>query len=534
MRVHRSGPRFREQCWADRWADLASARTIGERGSRAGARAPLSASTCTSHPAVGLLCVGRLVGRSLCTRRPPLLFNATRELVRFPDSAALMYKSARYFSAIDCDHGLPSTTPGGGSGGSGNGGGSGGGGGGGSGGGGGGGGGGSGGGGGGGGGVCLLFKSDTQEIWVGGLASSDGLSFGGEPSLVYPKHARKWPRDQLGVMTHNLAISRSQRTGEYTIVGGTHRNRALSGRPNQVNGFHQGVWVAHGASWRYDPASNLSISTVDAAGVRVPARTQWAGKRITLRGSQRGCIERRDRTLMPWIIEGTCEFDGRLSLVHTQGPGIGAGLVAGGGGGGGAAATAASVDATETRAPGERLLLYARANMASHGQRFVQVAASDDGAATWSPFTPISIDGYDPSQGDVYYWAAQPNPVEPNASLVASFPLVHHLHGCIGLSLSLDGVRWSRVTPLLGCAAVGERALAHPAAPAMVRRGEDVWVYIHESVPGASVDAFLPKELYHTWAALEEPGRVARYRLPASALARWTRRMRKSLRGSSS
>ena len=445
-----------------------------------------------------------------------------------------MYKSARYFSAIDCDHGLPSTAPGGGSGGSGNGGGSGGGGGGGSGGGGGGGGGGSGGGGGGGGGVCLLFKSDTQEIWVGGLASSDGLSFGGEPSLVYPKHARKWPRDQLGVMTHNLAISRSQRTGEYTIVGGTHRNRALSGRPNQVNGFHQGVWVAHGASWRYDPASNLSISTVDAAGVRVPARTQWAGKRITLRGSQRGCIERRDRTLMPWIIEGTCEFDGRLSLVHTQGPGIGAGLVAGGGGGGGAAATAASSDATETRAPGERLLLYARANMASHGQRFVQVAASDDGAATWSPFTPISIDGYDPSQGDVYYWAAQPNPVEPNASLVASFPLVHHLHGCIGLSLSLDGVRWSRVTPLLGCAAVGERALAHPAAPAMVRRGEDVWVYIHESVPGASVDAFLPKELYHTWAALEEPGRVARYRLPASALARWTRRMRKSLRGSSS
>ena len=129
----------------------------------------------------------------------------------------------------------------------------------------------------------------------------------------------------------------------------------------------------------------------------------------------------------------------------------------------------------------------------------------------------------------MYFWAAQSNPSEPHASLIATFPLVHHLQGCIGLSLSLDGVRWSRVTPLLGCAAVGERALAHPAAPAMLRRGNEVWIYIHESVPGASVDAFLPKELYHAWANLEEKGRVARYRLPLSTLEKWTKRMRRSL-----
>ena len=42
----------------------------------------------------------------------------------------------------------------------------------------------------------------------------------------------------------------------------------------------------------------------------------------------------------------------------------------------------------------ERLLLYARANVASHGQRFVQVTTSDDGGSSWSAFTPISIDGY--------------------------------------------------------------------------------------------------------------------------------------------
>lgn len=188
-------------------------------------------------------------------------------------------------------------------------------------------------------------------------------------------------------MTHNFAISRSPADGTYTIVGGTHRNRALSGRPNQVNGFHQGVWIANGRSWRYDPASNLSIHTVDAAGVRVPARTQWRGKRITLRGTQSGCIERRDRTLMPWIIKDTCEFDGRLSLVHFGGRRN----VARGGSDG--------ARGDDKGRMGERLMLFARANIASHGQRFVQMTSSDDGGVSWSDFTPISIDGYDPSQG---------------------------------------------------------------------------------------------------------------------------------------
>ena len=97
------------------------------------------------------------------------------------------------------------------------------------------------------------------------------------------------------------------------------------------------------------------------------------------------------------------------------------------------------------------------------------------------------------------------------------------------MALSVDGVRWSRITPLLSCQAVGERALSHPAAPAAVRRGGEVWFYLHESVPGASVDAFLPKELYAAWSGYEAKGRVARYTLPVSAMQRWTRRMRRSL-----
>ena len=60
-------------------------------------------------------------------------------------------------------------------------------------------------------------------------------------------------------------------------------------------------------------------------------------------------------------------------------------------------------------------------------------------------------------------------------------------------------------------------------------RREQIWLYVHESVPGASVDAFLPKELYYAWADLEPKGRVARYALPVSTLKLWTRRARRSL-----
>lgn len=152
-----------------------------------------------------------------------------------------------------------------------------------------------------------------------------------------------------------------------------------------------------------------------------------------------------------------------------------------------------------------------------------QVARSDDHGVSWGPFRPIELAGYTHREGDVYFWAAQPNPVDPS-SYVATFPLVHALHGCIGISWSRDGLAWTQPVPLLACEAVGERALAHPAAPAMVRRGAHIWIYIHESVPGASVDAYTPKELHRAWSAVEEPGRIVRYTIPAALLERWSRR----------
>ena len=75
-----------------------------------------------------------------------------------------------------------------------------------------------------------------------------------------------------------------------------------------------------------------------------------------------------------------CEFDGRLTLVHFRG----------------------------------EYLLYARANTGLRGQRFVQLTRSVD-ATAWSPFELISIDGYSYERGNIYFWAAQVNPVDHNS-----------------------------------------------------------------------------------------------------------------------
>jgi hypothetical protein len=477
---------FPEQCWQPQWAEFVASTSLlplvsswvnaswcsadGGVQEAAGDSSRSNRSNMVSVGSVGdftgIGCIALSgANRALCRRRPPLLSSehVTREPVLFTDSSAtkLLRTSLRYFSAIPLgfeDTASSYLRDGAQR-------------------------------------VALLFKNDVQERWVGGLASADGLTFHGAPRLVYPKHSRRWPRAALGVLTHNLAMAFSPRLG-FMIVGGQHRNRALSGQPNKVNGYHKGIWAATGATWDYDPLTNLSDADIDDKGFprRDRVETQWRGKRMVLRGSHPGCIERRDRTRLVWLMRDTCEFDGRLSLVPFNGS----------------------------------LLLFARANMANHGQRFVQVTRSRDDGRTWASFEPISIAGYEHTSGDVYFWAAQVNPVHA-ASLIATFPLVQHFSGCIGLSLSLDGIRWARVTPLLACDSVGERALAHPASPSMILQGDKVFVYVHESVPGASVDAFTPRELYLNWRESEEPGRVARYTLPVAVLERWTRRALRSL-----
>ena len=113
-------------------------------------------------------------------------------------------------------------------------------------------------------------------------------------------------------------------------------------------------------------------------------------------------------------------------------------------------------------------------------------------------------------------------------SLLALFPLVHKLRGCVGLAASRDGVRWSRITPLRGCAVHGERATDHPVA-GMLRRGEHVWLYLHEHVPGISADRMSPWPLFKQLDYASPRAGLVRYSIPVATLRRWTRQSLRDL-----
>ena len=221
---------------------------------------------------------------------------------------------------------------------------------------------------------------------------------------------------------------------------------------------------------------------------------QWQRPRKSFDGNHPACVERRDPIKMPWILEGICEYDGRFSLVWFRG----------------------------------EYLLYARANPAAHGQRFTQVTRSTD-TFSWSPFELLTIQDYRYSQGDLYFFAAQVNPVQPD-SLIAIFPLVHLLRACIGVAFSLDGRRWSSITPLVTCDAYGDRAVSHPVA-GLVRSGEHVLLFVHEEVPNVRLDLFTPYPLQTYWKANSPSARISRYAIPIARLKRWTAQRLAELRG---
>ena len=227
-----------------------------------------------------------------------------------------------------------------------------------------------------------------------------------------------------------------------------------------------------------EEASTRGISTWASSS---PA-TRWL-----FNGTHNGCIERRTRFYASMAHLGTCEFDGRLSLVHFKG----------------------------------KFLLYARANPAVHGQRYVQVVSSDDGGYTWGPFSFVGIKGYEHAQGDVYFFAVSVNPVHPD-SLLALYPLAHKFRGCIAMSVSTDGLRWSSPSPLLTCSVHGERAVHHPAQ-GFVREGDVVSLYVHENVPGVTSDITPTAQQMKEFPYLKLPRpRLVRHSMPVDALKRWT------------
>ena len=142
-----------------------------------------------------------------------------------------------------------------------------------------------------------------------------------------------------------------------------------------------------------------------------------------------------------------CQFDGRLSAVWHNG----------------------------------RFILYARANLAVRGARFVQATTSRDGRV-WTAMTPIRLPEYEPFEGNIYFFLVQPNPVCRD-SLLAIFPVVHGARGCLTLAASADGLRWTSASPLIPCNVdvLGDRTADHAAG--LVDAGDWVHVYVHNRVP---------------------------------------------------
>ena len=128
--------------------------------------------------------------------------------------------------------------------------------------------------------VCIVFKDNIYESWVGGLQSEDGegrsYAHGARPELVLPY---KWvhlspasnrsarggvhrgrgksrggpdqPQSAGAVitkkvqMTHNLAISPDGHGG-FLAAGGQYKNIKKGKKVS-----HAGVWLARGATWRF-------------------------------------------------------------------------------------------------------------------------------------------------------------------------------------------------------------------------------------------------------------------------------------------
>jgi len=257
-----------------------------------------------------------------------------------------------------------------------------------------------------------------------------------------------------------------------------------------------------GASWRYSgDGAHLAGQEADAyrfghyasrrdrghARDALMQAARWRGLRHLLGGKHPGCTERRDPRKMDWIEPSVCEFDGRLSLAFFRG----------------------------------EFVLYARANPAAHGQRFVQYARSPD-LITWGAFKTIELLGYDYPQGDIYFFAAQVNPVHPS-SMIALFPVVHRYRGCIAMAVSHDGDRWSSPISLSQCGVFGDRTQDHPVA-GMVHLTESgqVMLYIHRNVPFVQVDMFTPWKLQQLMLKEFPRAKVDWFSIPEAALLELT------------
>ena len=305
--------------------------------------------------------------------------------------------------------------------------------------------------------VCLIFKKMGKTAVLGGLNSTDGLEFGRSTTVL--RLESPWGEHMF---THNVAILRESNERGYVMMGG--KQGFVSNATCRHEQGHGGP-QARSSCLQLDSSSGIRLSRGDA----LPwSSIRWSHPTVALTGTQpTDCIDRRPPyTGYPKLL--ACEFDGRLSLVHTRG----------------------------------LYLLYARANLqfgAVSGGRFVQVSQSDRLEGGWQPWRPVHIDGVDQSKVDVYTFAVQRNPVDAN-SLLAIFPLAEPPWACVSIAVSIDGVTFSRPVTLrqaiFGVRFAAEklewRGEDHPVA-GVVRAPnsepgahERILFYIHHAVKGTT------------------------------------------------
>lgn len=164
--------------------------------------------------------------------------------------------------------------------------------------------------------------------------------------------------------------------------------------------------------------------------------------------------------------------------------------------------------------------LYARANLhRKSGGRYVQVARSRaaGGDGTWDRFAPLEIAEYPwarVARGNAYFAAVGANPADA-ATLLALAPVNDGRSAFLGLALSCDGARFSRLEAVLRSAAAPlGRTTDHPV-DGWRATGAGAEFYVHRDVPGI--------------APAGADSRIVAFLVPAPVLANYTARARASL-----
>ncbi|KAL1503805.1 hypothetical protein AB1Y20_012273 [Prymnesium parvum] len=194
-----------------------------------------------------------------------------------------------------------------------------------------------------------------------------------------------------------------------------------------------------------------SLDAIRRGAWMTPAHTPAT---LAVRGNHAGCATARQAT-------GYCMFDNKVSAARWRG----------------------------------RWMLYARANLKKEGGRHVQVAAStaDSPHGPYAPFELLRVEGYDAhGPGNIYFIAVEANPVDA-ATLVGLLPINEGEEGkgngdgpsYIGVSVSCDGVSWSKPEVLVWSTGREGRTYDHPVDGWLQEDGALSFL-VHNNVPHIS------------------------------------------------